>query len=390
MTATPMATPPAQPEAEWNPFLPDPALQQVEAPPGFTVQTIDRMGLRRQFYDVIVAKASFDLCAEGLKRTSRPAQLAWSDAYWDDDNADLSSLKATADLELCKPSTDVLLTGAVKSLEGKPRKAWFGTLRVVRGKDEVLLQKTLRFTGPRWWKHGLLTGWTLGDPEPATAVPLRYELAYGGFWLDPKQKDPELIRQVYDPNPSGSGWFGKSHDTGKDYPGPQIEVPDKLISAANRDYAPGGFGPIARFWQPRVKWAGTHDAAWFKQFHDSVAGNQLPDYARDFDYRHFQAAPPDQVTPAPLRGDEWIELTGMFDDARVLDIKLPGIALQASLQTKDGRALRGPLQLDTVHIDLDARQVHLTWRMTLDQAEGVTHAVLTVAEPSALTKKEKK
>lgn len=387
--ALPAEKAPPQPAADWNAPLPDRVLQQVDGPPGYTVQHIDRMGPGRQFYDVVTLKGSFDLGADGLTLAPRPAALVWTDEYWDDDNADLSSLKAAADIELYKPSTDVLITGAVKSFEGKARKEWFGTLRVVRGKKEVLIQKTLRFTGPRWWKHGLLTGWTLSDPELATQVPLRYELAYGGHWINPKEKDPDLARRVYDPNPSGSGHFGASHDTGKDYAGPQIELPEKLIGACNRDYIPAGFGPIARFWQPRVRWAGNHDAAWYKQFHESVRDNQFPDYARNFDYRHFQAAPPDQVTPSYLHGDEWIELTGMFANARVVDIQLPNIAIQAHVKTKDGRYLHAPMHLDTVHIDLDILQVHLTWRLTLAHTQGVTHAVLSTTESASL-KKDKK
>ncbi|WP_430393727.1 DUF2169 domain-containing protein [Burkholderia multivorans] len=43
----------------------------------------------------------------------------------------------------------------------------------------MVIDKGLRITGPRSFRKGW-RGWKLGDPEPATAVPVRWEQAYGG------------------------------------------------------------------------------------------------------------------------------------------------------------------------------------------------------------------
>ena len=43
-----------------------------------------------------------------------------------------------------------------------------------------LLDKHLRFTGPRQFHHSLVGGWQLSEPQPATSVPLRWKYAFGG------------------------------------------------------------------------------------------------------------------------------------------------------------------------------------------------------------------
>jgi len=332
------------------------------------------MGPGRSFYDVIVIKGTFDLEAGLLMAADVQVPPQLSDDYWDNDNPETSSLKAADDLELYKPSTDILVVGSVHSFEGKPRKEWTGQLRVADGKQKLLIDKTLRFTGPRQWRHGLLSGWTLSDPIETTAVPLRYELAYGGYWINPKQADPDLAREVYAQNPSGSGHFGKSHDIGKAYPGPQIEHA-KRISASNHSHIPGCFGAIARFWQPRLKHAGTYDDKWLKQFHDSA----IPDYPDDFDPRFYQSAPHDQITRDYLRGGEQLQLAGVFGDKRDNTYQLPKLSLTVTLLTHDAKTHITDLNLDTVTVDLDARKVYLLWRIALPHHTRIYHAAIEVS-----------
>lgn len=351
-------------------------LQTVVNPTPFKVGQFVRMGKQHLFCDVIVLKGSFELSSDGLLPCDKQTNLVWADEYWDAAQPELSSLKAAADIELGKDRSDVYLTGTARHYGGKPVKDWSGTLRVVSSKGKAMLDKTLRFTGPRYWRHSLLSGWTLSPPEPTAAVALRYELAYGGWWTDPKAADPVAARQIYLPNPSGSGYFGKSHDTRRDYPGPQIEAGFFGIGPADRHYAPVGFGPIARFWPDRARYAGTYDDTWFRLFEDAASQDCIPDYPQDFDYRHFQAAPPDQITPNLLSGDETIQLLGFSAVSRVQSITLPGLAIHADLFTESGEIREETLRLDTVHIDLDSGRVHLTWRLTLPQTSGIHYAEL--------------
>jgi len=351
-------------------------LQVLANPTPFKAGQFVRMGKQHQFCDVIVLKGSFELAGDELHPCAKQTDLVWADEYWDAAQPELSSLKAAADIELGKPSSDVFITGTVRHYGGKPAKEWSGTLRVVNRQGKAMLDKTLRFTGPRYWRHSLLGGWTLSPPEPAAAVALRYELAYGGWWTDPKAADPVAARQVYLPNPSGSGYFGKSHDTRQDYPGPQIESGFFGIGAADRDYPPVGFGPIARFWPDRARYAGTYDDTWLRLFEDAASRDCIPDYPQDFDYRHFQAAPPDQITPTLLGGDETIQLLGFSEASRMQSINLPRLAIHADLFTGNGTIIEETLRLDTVHIDLDGDRVHLTWRLTLPHTLGIHYAEL--------------
>ena len=58
------------------------------------------------------------------------------------------------------------------------------------------------------------------------------------------------------------------------------------------------------------------------------------------------------------------------DPANPLDTRinteLPGLKVMAAWETATKQ-----LPLDTVHIDLDAGQVHLVWRATLEQSLGI-------------------
>lgn len=353
------------------PHIPDPVLETVDNATRFPQFVFDKLGQKKQFFDVIVLKGTYDLTPAGLVHSAVQVNPALADEYWDDDDVEVSSLRIAADVLLYKPGTDVYVTGGAKTFEGKPHTEWGGML-VVRREHKTLIQKALRFTGPRYWKYGLLSGWTLGNPEPANMVPLRYELAYGGYWINEKASKPELAKEVYAANPSGSGHFGKSHDAGKLYPGPQIEHHPGAITASNRDYLPGGFGPIARFWQPRLTLAGTYDDAWHRQFQASP----IPYYPDDLDLRFFQAAPADQITGQHLRGDEWIEMAGLFADVQAMSVQLPKLRIAAELILRNGARQQDAMALDTVHVDLDARQVYLTWRLTLPQSRNVIHASL--------------
>lgn len=356
-----------------TPIIPAPVLETVVNRTPFIETHYRCMGPRCRFHDVIVIKGTFDLDTHPLTAADEQVPHQIYDEYWDDDQAEISSLKRSDDLELYKPSTDILVVGTARSLEGKPRTEWAGMLRVNSG-SKVLIQKILRLTGPRFWKYGLLTGWTLGAPEPATAIPLRYELAYGGYWIDSKEKDAALARQVYTLNPSGSGHFGKSHDTSQDYPGPQISLHNKSIDASNRQYPPGGFGPIARFWQPRLKYAGTYDNKWLKQFNDSA----IPDYPDDFDLRFFQSAPHDQITPTHLHGGEEIQLAGLFGDKQGIAAQLPTFGLLATLVNDQNETLQRECKLDTVTVDLDTQKILLLWRLALPHSAGVRHATIEI------------
>ncbi|MFS2054734.1 DUF2169 domain-containing protein, partial [Variovorax sp. CT11-76] len=118
------------------------------------------------------------------------------------------------------------------------------------------------------------------------------------------------------------------------------------------------------FWQPRLALAGTYDDAWRERHRDQP----YMDYAEDFDEGFFQYAPADQVVAGGLRGDETLRLSGFFASAPDLEARLPRLWIEALCRGGDGTERSTAMKLDTVHIDLDEMLVHLTWRLTLDQA----------------------
>jgi hypothetical protein len=359
------------------PPIPVPRLQRVDNRTPFLHFQCDKMGVGRRFYDTVVVKGTFDLAPGPLKIAARQAPIALADDYWDLAAPERSSVKHAGEAVLCKPSTDVLVTGTVRAPGGRPASAWDVAV-VVADRGRTALEYAARVTGPRAWRYTSLRGWALSDPEPAAEVPIRYELAYGGAYPAADRAGPRWI--VHEDNPSGTGFFDeRALDVGREYRAPQWHLPLAPPTAMNRAIPLAGFGPIARPWRARLQYAGTYDDAWEQATRADVARGLPADYAPDFDARFFQCAHPSLITRAHLRGDERVGLHGMLAEHRELALQLPGVDVAAVL--RDGRAERHEerLSLDTLHVDLDARVVHLCWRLTLDQARDIRSALLYIS-----------
>jgi hypothetical protein len=358
-----------------------------------------KMGQGRKFYDVVIVKASFDLKDGVAQLSAQQAGPSLVDEFYNEEQPEYSSMKAAGDTVLFKPFTDVYVTGTVKTYQNKPQTSWHGLLRVRRDK-ELLINKALKFTGPRQWQHKSKDEWKLSKPAPTTQVQLQYELAYGGHYLDLKalqkqkgdeaDKDPSLATETFTANPSGSGLFGPTdglfskgsptHDVAQSYPGPQIEwEADRISTSADIDfktYQPAGWSPIARWWSPRVERQGTYDDAWMKDFYAS----KYADFPKDFNNSYFNCAPPDQMVKGALQGDEHIELVGVFADKQTVSVQLPGWQLIAHSLNEENDRLEGAMRLDTVHIDLDKQQLHTTWRITFNHEQQIYAAVIELKE----------
>jgi hypothetical protein len=367
------------------PPIPEPRLRSVSNRTPLELFQCDKMGVGRRFFDTVVLKGTFALASGKLELTEEQQPIALADEPWDPANAERSSLKHAGEVLLTKPSTDVIVTGTARSPGGEPRKEWDCAVEVRRG-GETKLAYRAQVLGPRCWRHTSAKGWALTEPEPTREVPIRYELAYGGAYQEaaPEQGEAggeaEPTWVVYLPNPSGTGFFDeRALDTAVEYRAPQWQPRAYPVTELNHEVPLCGFGPVARPWTSRLKYAGTYDDAWIKKTREEVAQGGFSDYAADFDPRFFQCAHPELIAPSYLEGDEEIVLTGLMPGAGPYALKLPGGRVLAALGDGKGDRSVKRLPLDTVHLDLDAATVSLCWRLTLDQALDI-RAALFVGE----------
>lgn len=332
---------------------------QVENYTSLSHFTFEKHGRRGEVFDIVVVRGTFDL-VPGAARPLVPIQqpVCMADSYHGE--PETSSLRCESDLATFKPSTDVIVIGHARTVNDALMSQWIVEVKVGP------LTKAVHVTGPRTWEKTLLGNWKLSAPLLTKEVPLRYELAYGGRYPGQKHKPapgqpPEFIEYPF--NPVGRGWVSpaqlKEHTP---IPAPQIEDPLQPVTELNQAYQPQGFGPISRWWQPRVQHAGTYDDIWRREHY--------PDLPPDFSNAFYNSAHPDLIFKGPheasryLKGDERVHLEGVFSAGR-MDSFLPGVTLQGEVVDGKARHRSTTPFLDTILIDTDTCTVSLTWRITL-------------------------
>jgi hypothetical protein len=334
--------------------------------------------------------ASGELTHRCVVRTGRDAAaLVLEDAYFGEPLA--SSVRAESDLAPCKSRCDVIVNATAHAPGGEPRARWTAEVRLVRPADgAALLHKVISVCGPRWFvREG--AAFTLGEPEPARAVPVRWEHAYGGATRVPEV----LLDEVCFANPIGCGWVDERflralEKAARPWPdrqrAPQIEDPRRPVTAldlcrhpervedaramaeAARSYAgaPVGLGAVGRAWAPRLARAGTYDDAWQKE--------RWPHLPGDFDFAYWNAAPDDQQIDE-IPPDVRIELTNLVDPAHaptgVLRAALPGHRAVVLLRLQSGAMLPFSMVADTLLIDAEALTVDVVWRAVFPRAAEV-------------------
>jgi hypothetical protein len=245
---------------------------------------------------------------------------------------------------LGKPNTDVLLEGQAHVPGGRES----NTIDVMMQVGKI--KKIARVYGDRAWTPGLL-GLKLTDPLPFRRMPLTWERAFGGT---DTVSDNKKLHDWEARNPVGAG-FGVQAEHVVGRKAPNIEDPVHLISSWKDRPRPVGFGPVARHWTPRRKYAGTYDEKWEKE--------RQPLLPRDHDDRFNQAAPEDQQTEGYLKGGVPVELYNLTPSG-VLKFSLPKVALRFStLIGSESVEHRGDLV--TVILEPDVPRVVMVWRTAI-------------------------
>jgi hypothetical protein len=404
---------------------------EVENHSPFPCFAFEKTGYGNTKFDVVCIKTSYRIQPGGRSDLAdEQSPLVMTDAYTrtgENIEPESSSLIVETDLVLGKPNTDVHVIGHARPPSGLPSARWIARVRISSAAQtaptpqepllppkpeplgpgmrltsqqlsqwevqvaaakamasaqaertkaapaKLLLDKQLIINGSRFWQHRTLRGWALSESQPALAVPLQYELAYGGSFNtktgQPVMADPENEAiNAYEFNPVGMGYADKSkRDKSKNYHAAQFESPTDLIKDIDTHYKPQGFGPINRWWSPRKQFAGTYDAHWLD--------TQAPGMPNDFEFDFYNSAHPDMVIPGYLKGDEWIELTGFLGQGTVRT-QLAAYEFVAVLNSAEGRLITKRPQLDTLTIDTDKGLILGTWRMVVPRSLGTKYCIL--------------
>lgn len=309
----------------------------------FPIISFTSVDVEQREFAVIVVRGTFRLVPglSGVSLIPHPEQEPIVEADRYHGIVGESSLRLESDLAPFKPKSDVHVVGSAWAPGGRRSSIW--TVRARVG----ALEKTVRATGLRAWERRS-SAWVLSAPEPCTEVPLRYEHSFGGIWRRGTREE-----QVFEANPVGIGFVGSTHRNGGPWMAPQLESEKDPVVEFGKCYTPQGFGPLARSWHPRRSLAGTFDAAWKEE--------RWPALPVDFNFSHYNSAHPDLIFPGYLAGDERVELEGMHPSG-TFDFRLPGYQPLLLLRLIGGALTATFLVLDTLHIDVPAERVSLTWR----------------------------
>lgn len=315
-------------------------------------ESIDK---KLQRFGVVVAKGTFDIVnGQRLRISSEQAAPAMEDQYFD--TSAPSSLRVDSSLSPYKPATDVLVEATAWSPSGKPERDWISTIHAGS------LTKSFRVTGPRQWVRSIL-GRRLTETDPVDSVEVRYEKTYGGTSLtNPLDRFAE--------NPVGIGYGTLQHSG--DVPCPQLLPTDVKEPVFGKRFKPVGLGPIAPSWHPRVAHSGTYDDGWIQ--------TRSPYLPRDFSYEYYNAASEGLRFPGFANGDEIFKLTNLSAE-RQLVFGLPGISLMTLLKLDDGRIIPGPMNLDTIELQVEQKHAYLQWRGIFPVRLNVREVELHLSAP---------
>jgi uncharacterized protein YjbI with pentapeptide repeats len=286
----------------------------------------------------LIVKGTFRLFPGERAILEEQQLLPTGDELYEDDDEGQGSCRYDSDFAYFKPHADLLLVGNCHPPAGKAVPSCRVTFQVGD------YAKPLAVFGNRYWQGTMRTQST---PEVFTSMALKYENSFGG---DGFKKNPVG---------KGSGTVQQENGTSK-LPLPNIENMQQLINSPGDKPDPVGFGPLGRMWQQRYSKMGTYKGSWLKE--------QWPWFPKDFDWRHFNAAPADMQVKGYLNGNEELFFENLHPVHSQYRSWLPGLRIRLFIN-EWGQTAQNETQfkevtmnLDTLWVDMEAEKLVLLWR----------------------------
>jgi len=293
---------------------------------------LDRHG--REYY-VIIVKKTYTWSSSGDASPTASLPVGVEDTY--DGEPGQSSPLLESELVPPKPEVDVLLAGEIVLAQPVEQI----TVRLTIGRR---LEKTARVFGRRLWIPTVTGGLAPSRPQPFERMPIAWTRSFGGTDAEsPGVSEPR--------NPVGRGMARRAQSL-EGTPAPNFESPSNPLTSAETRPDPVGFGPVARSWMPRVRRAGTYDAAWLE--------DGFPLLPTDFDEGFFNCAPEDQRLPTYQAG-EVARLREMTVD-RDTAFALPPFDVPVTVIERGNQKTEGAAVADTIVIEPAERRFSVTGR----------------------------
>jgi len=292
---------------------------------------------------VVVIKGTFNLPRNGEAATLADEQepLVAADTFTGEPG--FSAPLYESDYAPVKPFCDVIVNGSAHAPNGKPAR------EVEVGVKVGQVAKAFRVLGDRKWEAGV-GGVGAGFATPFVTKPITYDVAFGGT---DRHSEDEKDHDAFMDNPVGVG-YRKGLTTGPidGTPMPNTEERKNPVKSPIGSYRPMSFGPVARGWQSRVRFAGTYDDDWLE--------NVFPFLPADFDNRYFQCAPEDQQTDY-LQGGEQVLLVNLTPDGRRV-FEVPKMEVPVVFFMQDGEQIDAVPVIDTLYMEPDKERFVVLWR----------------------------
>ena len=250
-----------------------------------------------------------------------------------------SSLRWEGQSNCLRPGADVYVAATAWAPGGRPVAVSSVAIQLDRCRQTAVV------FGDRVWAD-TWNGLQPSPPRPFECIPLVYERSFGGVLAGASGAAADVSAR----NPVGRGLYHR--DDALDRPLPNVEDPERLVTALGDRPVPRGFGPIARGWLPRRALAGSYDVEWVR--------SRAPLWPRDVDRRFFSGASPGLWSSSPFVGGEVGILEGVHPDGAI-QFQLPRCPLLATFSFTNRRTVLSPV-VDAVFIDADAARVTLIWR----------------------------